>query len=170
MPFIGVIAKESDSNFIKNEVLKNSEKTKFEFINVSKKSIENIKNIRFETLVIDSELAEFLKTSKYLEDLIQNAKYLIINSDVVKNTEVLVNSKTNIITYGLNQKAIITLSSVKAENILICVREKFKNIRGKKVEEQEVNVEISKNNLKKICNSMAVFTILTIYGEKLKKI
>ena len=27
MPFIGVIAKESDSNFIKNEALKNSERT-----------------------------------------------------------------------------------------------------------------------------------------------
>ena len=148
MPFIGVIAKESDSNFIKNEVLKNSEKNKFEFINISKKSIENIKNIRFETLVIDSDMTEFLKTSKYLEELIKNAKYLIINSDIVKNAEVLINSKTNVITYGLNQKATITLSSVKSENILICIQEKFTNIKGKNIEEQEVNVEISKNNSK----------------------
>ncbi len=170
MPFIGVIAKESDSNFIKNEVIKNSEKNKFEFINISKKSIENVKNIRFETLVIDNDLAEFLRTSKYLEEIIKNAKYLIINSDIVKNAEVLVNSKTNIISYGLNQKATITLSSVKAENVLICIQKSFNNINEKKVDEQEVNVEISKNNLKKICNSMAIFTILTIYGEKLKKI
>lgn len=170
MPFIGVIAKESDSNFIKNEVLKNSEKTKFEFINISKKSVENVKNIKFETLVIDSDLTEFLKSSKYLEDIIKNAKYIIINSDIVKNAEVLVNNKTTIITYGLNQNASITLSSAISENILICVQKGFKNIKGKKVEEQEVNVEISKNNFKKLCNSMAIFTILTIYGEKLKKI
>ena len=170
MPFIGVIAKESDSNFIKNEVIKNSKETKFEFITINRQSIENIKNIRFETIVINDELLEFLKTSKYLEELIKNAKYLVINSDVVKNSEVLVNSKTNVITYGLNQKATVTMSSIKTENILICVQQKFKNINKKVVEEQEVNVEIAKNNLKKICNSMAIFTILTIYGEKLKKI
>jgi len=62
------------------------------------------------------------------------------------------------------------MSSIKSENILICVQNKFKNYYGEIVEEQEVNVEISKNNLKKICNSMAIFTILTIFDEKLKKI
>ena len=36
MPFIGIVAKESDSNFIKNELLKNSFKTKFEIININK--------------------------------------------------------------------------------------------------------------------------------------
>ena len=170
MPFIGVIAKESDSNFIKNEVLKNSKKNRFEFITINKQSIENIKNIKFEVIIVNDDLYEFLKTSKYLEDIMKNAKYLAINSDVVKNVELLVNSKTKVITYGLNQKATITMSSIRSENILICIQQKFKNIKEKEVEEQEVNVEISKINLKKICNSMAVFAILTIYGEKLKKI
>jgi len=170
MPFIGVLSKESDSNFIKKEVIKNSKNNKFEIININRKCIENIKNIRFETVIINDDLADFLKTSKYLEDILRNAKYLVINSDVVKDLEVLVNSNINVITYGLNQKATITMSSIMTENILICVQNKFRNIFGEFVEEQEVNVEISKNNLKKICNSMAVFSILAIYGEKLQKI
>ena len=170
MPFIGIIAKESDSNFIKNEVLKNSEKTKFEFININKRSIENIKNIRFETIVINDDLTEFIKTSKYLEDVIKNAKYFVINSDIVNNVELLVNSGKNIITYGLNQKATITISSVNNESILVCVQEKFSDINGKMVEEQEVNVEMAKSNRKKVCNSMGIYAILTIYGENLKKI
>ena len=170
MPFIGVLSKESDSNFIKKEVIKNSKNNKFEIININRKCIENIKNIRFETVIINDDLADFFKTSKYLEDILRNAKYLVINSDVVKDLEVLVNSNINVITYGLNQKATITMSSIMTEKILICVQNKFKNIFGEFVEEQEVNVEISKNNLKKICNSMAVFSILAIYGEKLQKI
>ena len=170
MPFIGVLSKESDSNFIKKEVIKNSKNNKFEIININKKCIENIKNIRFETVIINDDLADFLKISKYLEDILRNAKYLVINSDVVKDLEVLVNSNINVITYGLNQKATITMSSIMTEKILICVQNKFRNIFGEFVEEQEVNVEISKNNLKKICNSMAVFSILAIYGEKLQKI
>ena len=170
MPFIGIIAKESDANFIKNEVIKNAEQTKFEIININNKSIENIKNIRFETVVINDDLTEFFNNSKYLEDIIKNSKYLVINSDVIKNLDVLVNNKINIITYGLNQKAMVTMSSIKSENILICVQNKFENSIGQIIEEQEVNVEISKNNLKKICNSMAVFSVLVIYGGKLQKI
>ena len=170
MPFNGIIAKETDSNFIKNEVIKNSEKTKFEFINISRKSIENIKNIRFETLVINDDLTEFTKNSKYLEDIIRNSKYLIINSDIVKDIEVLINTKQNIITYGLNQNAIVTISSIKSENILICIQKNIIDVRGNEIEEQELNIEMLKNNRKKVCNSMAIFTILTIYGEKLKKI
>lgn len=170
MPFIGIIAKETDANFIKKEVIKNSVNNKFDIININKKSIENIKNIRFETIVINDDLTDFLNTSKYLEDIIKNSKFLIINSDVVKNSEVLINSETNVITYGLNQNAYVTMSSIKSENILICVQNKFESIMGKIIEEQEVNVEISKNNLKKICNTMAIFTILIIYGENLQKI
>lgn len=195
MPFIGVIAKESDSNFIKKEVLRNAEKNKFDIININRQNIENIKNIRFETVVINDDFIDFLNTSKYLEDIVKNSKFLVLNSDIlnkvnlpieqarklddffyeVKNVNLqcvgeLENNEAKVITYGLNQKAAITMSSIKSENILICVQKRFKNYYGKIVEEQEVNVEITKNNLKKISNSMAIFAILTIFGEKLKKI
>ena len=55
MPFIGIIAKENDSNFIKNEINKNANSNKFEIININLKSIENIKNIKFDIVVIDSD-------------------------------------------------------------------------------------------------------------------
>ena len=170
MPFIGIIAKESDGNFIKNEVSKNSEKVKFEFININKRSIENVKNIRFETLVVNDDWSDFLKTSKYLGDIIKNVKCLILNSDIVKNTEILVNTNKKIITYGLNQNAVITVSSIECEKILICVQKKFISLDEKQIEEQETSIEMSKNNRKKVCNSMAVYAILTFYGEKIKKI
>ena len=172
MPFVGIIAKESDSNFIKNNVLKNSIKTKFEFININRKNIENIKNIRFETLIINDDIKELIKVSKYLEDIIENAKNFIINSDIVWNVEEINNitKNKNIITYGLNQNATITISSVKMENILIYIQNKIIDITGKEIEEQEINIDMKKNNRKKVCNSMAIFSILAIYGEKLKKI
>ena len=170
MPFIGIIAKESDSNFIKNEVLKNAKITRFEIININKKSIENIKNIRFDVVVINDKIKELLKDSHYLEEIMKNVKYLIVNSDIVQNLKETINSKANIVTYGLNKKAIVTMSSIKSENIMICVQNKFIGAERKLVEEQEVNIEISKNNLKKVCNTMAIFTVLTIYGESLQKI
>lgn len=169
MPFIGIIAKESESNFIKNEVLKNSS-LKFEFVNINKASVQNVKNIRFETIVINNEISDFLNVSKYLEELIINAKYIIVNSDIIKNIDILKQYNSNIITYGLNQKAMITISSIENENILIFIQNKLKNINDNEIEEQEVNIKINKNSLKKVSNSMAIFTILLIYGNFLKKI
>ncbi len=169
MPFVGIIAKESESNFIKNEVLKNSS-LKFEFVNINRKSVQNVKNIRFETIIINNEISDFLNVSKYLEELIINAKYIIVNSDIIKNINILKQYNSNIITYGLNQKAMITISSIKNENILIFIQNKLKNINNDEIEEQEVNVKINKNSLKKVSNSMAIFTILLIYGDFLKKI
>ena len=169
MPFVGIIAKESESNFIKNEVLKNSS-LKFEFVNINRKSVQNVKNIRFETIIINNEISDFLNVSKYLEELIINEKYIIVNSDIIKNINILKQYNSNIITYGLNQKAMITISSIKNENILIFIQNKLKNINNDEIEEQEVNVKINKNSLKKVSNSMAIFTILLIYGDFLKKI
>ena len=169
MPFVGIIAKESESNFIKNEVLKNSS-LKFEFVNINRKSVQNVKNIRFETIIINNEISDFLNVSKYLEELIINAKYIIVNSDIIKNINIIKQYNSNIITYGLNQKAMITISSIKNENILIFIQNKLKNINNDEIEEQEVNVKINKKSLKKVSNSMAIFTILLIYGDFLKKI
>ena len=70
----------------------------------------------------------------------------------------------------MNQNATITISSIKSENVLICIQKKIEGINGNVIEEQEVNIEMIKNNRKKVCNSMGIFAILTIYGEILKKI
>ena len=170
MPFIGVIAKECDSNFIKNEIIKNSVNNKFEIFNINKKNIPNIKNITFESIIINEDIHELLKYSNYLEDILKRAKHIIINSDIIKDISILGNSKISIITYGLNNQATVTISSVREEDILICIQNKFKNILGKDIEEQEINIKIIKNNLKKICNTLSIFTILSIYGESLQKI
>ncbi len=37
MPLVGIIAKENDSNFIRNNILKNSLNKKFDIININQK-------------------------------------------------------------------------------------------------------------------------------------
>ena len=170
MPFIGIIAKESDSNFIKNEINKNAEKNKFEIINLNEESIKNIKNIKFETIIVNDDISNLLKKSFYLENIIKNSKYLLINSDIIKDAQLFESYNNKIITYGLNQKALVTISSINNENILICLQEDMEDNEGKIVYQQENCIEITKNNLKKVCNSLAIFSVLLIYGEKLEKI
>ena len=170
MPFIGIIAKENDSNFIKNEISKNATINKFEIININLKSIENVKNIKFDILVVNENIENLLKHSKYLEDIIDKSSYVIVNSDIKNNLSALKKAQVNIITYGFNAKATITISSIKEENTMLCVQRTIKGINEKIIEEQEINIKIQKNNVKKSYNVLVIFVILSIYGENLKKI
>ena len=169
MPFVGIISKENDSNFIKNAINKNSKESNFEIININRKSIENIKNVKFDILVICENIEKMLKNSSYLEEIIRKADYIIVNSDIKENLSILRNVETNIITYGFNAKATITISSIKEEKTMICVQRKIKAVNSI-IEEQDFNVEIEKNNVNKLYNVLVIFTILTIYGKILQKI
>lgn len=169
MPFIGVVSSLNDSNFIKNEINRNSNIYKFEVINISRQTIENIKNIKFETIIINDNQKEFIQKSIYLKRILEKAKNLIINSDEVLNTEIFCNDKSQLITYGLNQEATITVSSVEDDNVWFCIQKKFKTVNDNIIEEQEFNVEIEKSNRKKIINSIAVCAVLEIYEENNKK-
>ena len=169
MPFIGIVAKENDSNFIKNEITKNAKINKFEIININKKSIENVKNIKFDIIVINENIEKLLRESKYLEEIINKTYYVIINSDVKNNLSLIKNIGTNIITYGFNAKATITISSIKEENTMLCIQRSIKGINNI-IDEQEISIKIEKNNVNKLYNVLVIFTILEIYGEFLKKI
>lgn len=167
MPIIGIVAKENESNFIKNAIKKNAKKNKFEIININKKSIENIKNIKFDSIVICENVENFLNNSNYLENIIDKANYIIVNLD--KNQKFLKNKK-DLITYGLNAKSTVTISSIKEESTLFCIQNEIKGNDENLVEEQEFIINIKKNNISKLYNSMAIFIVLLIYGEKIKKI
>ena len=169
MPFVGIISKEKDINFIKNAVNKNSKENNFEIININKKSLENIKNVKFDILVICENIENMIKNSLYLEEIIKKANYIIINSDVKENLAILKNAETNIITYGFNAKSTITISSIKEEKIMICIQRKISGVKNV-IEEQDFNIEIEKNNTNKLYNILVIFTVLAIYGEILQKI
>jgi hypothetical protein len=170
MPFIGIVAKENDSNFIKKAIIRNSKLDEFKIININKKSIENVKNIKFDILVVNDNIEILLKNSKYLEKIINNAYYVIVNSDIKNNLFLLKNFGTNIITYGFNEKATVTISSIKEENTMVCIQRSIIGFDKSIVEEQEVNIKIEKNNVKKLYNVLVIFIILRIYGKILKKI
>ena len=165
MPFIGVYAKENDSNFIKNEIGKIGTKNNFEIININKKNLSNLKNIRFDALIIKDRLSDLLNTSNYIEKIIENANYLIVNNDIENKVDIEKN-QDKIITYGFKSNTDVSISSIKEENIMICIQRKIKKANNEILEEQEINVKIGKHNINKLYNILALYTILMIYNEK----
>ena len=120
MTFIGMISDHKSFDKVKEEL----KEPQLELININKKSIGNIKNIKFEIIIINSNLENFTNEINIIEKLCSKSKYVIINTDINLQFEILNQDKTNIITYGLNQKADVTVSSITDTNILIEIGEK----------------------------------------------
>jgi len=154
MPFIGIISDEKSENFICQKIQKELNLSDSSVLYIKEKSIENIKNIKFETIL----LAREFKKVDVLKSMLKNTKYLIVNSDIEENLNILDNLELKVITYGFNTKATITASSVTDDNMLICVQRSITNVNGDEIEPQEINVENTSN-------IMAIMSILLVYGK-----
>lgn len=139
MSFIGIITNPKNEEYIKKILNKKINISQTIFI--TDKNIENIKNIRFETIVIDS----VVKDIKNLKFIISNAKCIILNSDLVINLELLDNLNLVVISYGFNNKSTFTVSSVSDSNIIICLQRIICDIFEEVYEPQEFEIEIDEN-------------------------
>ena len=157
MPFIGIISEENTENCIRREILDKLQLRESNVLFIKEKSIENIKNIKFETIII----ARKFNKIEHLKKLLENTDYLIVNSDIENNFKLLQNMKTIVITYGFNSKSTITASSVGEEEILLCIQRMLKDKNGKEIDLQEVKIPINEN----ASCTMAVASLLLLYGK-----
>ncbi len=166
MAFIGVIVNSKYELQVKRvlESKLNSLNKEYTIILINKKSIENIKNIRFETVLV-TDLEEVKEETYALNEIFKNLKYLIINADMEENLNLINNMKLNVITFGFSPKSTIIATSVE-ENFLICLQRKIIDINQKMVEPQEIQLKIQNKKLSKSShNLMGIASILLIYGK-----
>ena len=170
MTFIGIITDERKEKHIE-KVINKYLKLQNKLIFINRNNINNIKNIKFNTILLLNNGDKLFKENDTLKQIIENAKYLIINSDADKNLDILNNLNLNVITYGFNSKASITASSVTDEDILLCVQRNIQTIQGKIIESQEIKVKLSENNSIYTQNEiMGIASLLLIYDKKDVKI
>lgn len=163
MPFIGVICENKNESYIKQVLSKQLKNEKIIIFN--QENIENLKNIKFETVIIFSNNYKILSKKEALKKIIKKANYLIINADEEINLDLLENMNLNVITYGFNSKSTITASSVNEDNILLCIQRNMQDLTKKEIEPQEISIK--KTNLKTATDTiMGVATILLLYGIK----
>ena len=162
MPLIGIIAKKRDIQAIKKEL----QESNIEIIEITKEAIRNVKNIVFEEIIILEDINLEIEEYKYMNEIISKAKYLILNGDIEIEVlkEINIEKPIKVITFGFNTKATITISSVKEENIIVCLQRDIEKIDGDIIETQEKEIKISKENNKKIYNKLAVFIIKELHN------
>ena len=152
MAFIGIITSKKNEENLKKSINKKIEKTniKLDIMAINSNNIENIKNIKFDTIIMQDENAQILNKKYILQKIISKAKFLILNSDEYKNLEIIGQSDLIVITYGLNLKSTLTISSISNQNICLSLQRTIINSKGKVIDPKEIMVEKDTSDLYKI--------------------
>lgn len=154
MFFIGVITNQKNELYVKNELAKILPVENIIFI--TEKNIMNIKNIKFETIIVDTKINNKLELRK----IIANAKYILLNSDIEMNLETINNLNLIVITYGFNNKSTFTVSSIEENNIIICLQRIIFSKKGKEIEPQEYALKVDENVEKYIVIAIEIIKLL----------
>ena len=139
MSFIGIVTNSKNEESMVKKIFKLFPADNIIFI--TSKNIDNIRNIQFETVVINGNIKDDVK----LKNIITKSKYVILNTDVELEKEFWKDLNLTIISYGFNNKATFTISSVSENNIIICLQRTIKNIFDEKIEPQEFEEENDTN-------------------------
>lgn len=160
MPLIGIIGKKKDIQSIKKEI--NIEN--IDIIEITEESIKNLKNIKFDEIIFLEDIKINNETYKYMNEIISKTKYLIINADIEIKMLKEIKESVKIITFGFNQKATITISSVNEEKMIICIQRGILRDDKIVIDSQEKEIELNKENSKKIYNNLVVFIIKELHN------
>lgn len=163
MVFIGIITDSKSESNIEKLLSYNKFLVENKVIFIKEKNIDNIKNVHFDTVIINKKFEKIDELNKIL----QNAKNVIINMDIDAKYEELNITNSNLITYGFNSKSSITISSVTDDDVLICVQRNIYNNYGE-IELQEIKLEYNENY--SIYDLIIVLVLFLIYVPDYDKI
>lgn len=158
MPLIGIVAKKKDIQSIRKEICDKN----IDIIEITENSIKNIKNIKFEEIILLENINLKEEEYRYMNEIISKAKYCILNGDVEIDILPKIRIATDIITMGFNSKSTISISSVKEDKFIVYIQNDIKKTNNEIIEAQEKEI-ISKNN-RKIYNNLAVFIIKELHN------
>ncbi len=161
MSFVGIICTPKQEGYVK-QIL--HVKLSMENVIVLKEdNIDNFKNITFETIAIFSSQSSAFKKKEAIIKILEKAKYFIINADEEITLECVKNIRAKIISYGFNTKSTVTASSVKEDNILVCLQRTILNRLDKKIEPQEILIPLEEHKVN-TSTMMGIISILLVYG------
>ena len=148
MAFVGIITESRKETELKQVIKKQFEGMGqvHTLITINYKNIENIKNIKFDVLVMD---ANIIGNTDTIQKIILNAKIILVNTDLEINLKCLRNLKLRLISYGNNSKSTVTVSSVNDDIILVSFQRSIRTLKDNIIEPQEIKImaPLSHNNL-----------------------
>lgn len=144
MAVIGIIS--NSNNIIEKENKIKKELNEKNIIVINEAALDNIKNIKFDIIVIYEEM----KRTEKVKEIIKESKYIILNTDFKENINLLDEDiEGMVITIGYNSKSTITIVSNENEEIILEIQREIKGLFGEKIDCQEIKLKnkSEKNNI-----------------------
>lgn len=143
MAFIGIITSKKNESVLKRVVNKSIENNtkRQSIIIINEKNIENIKNVKFDIIIINEESEIIGKKPEIVKMMVKKTRYLILNTDIYSNLLIIKNLELTVITFGLNLKATVLASSLQKNNICISIQRQIKNFSGHTIEPNEKTIK-----------------------------
>lgn len=161
MTFVGIISDNKSFQVLKENIGTQD----VNLIQINNKSIDNIKNIKFEMIIINKELKSLEEKKLIIDTLCMNSKYILLNTDLNKEFNFGQKCKEKIITFGLNHRATVTVSSITESNILVYLQRNVKDKNDKLIEVGEKQVKINKDNKIKVYEILIIYIFLILNNE-----
>lgn len=156
MPFIEIITDQKSQTQL-NKVLTKKMVNNCDVLYIKEKNIENTKNIKLETLILNRKIED----NEIMNKILKNSKNAIVNMDLNVNVDKI--TKANIITFGYNSQSDITISSVEEDQILICIQNTITSIYNRKIEPQEIKIKV-KSDIN-VYNIMIIIALTSLYAK-----
>lgn len=158
MSLIGILTETKNKVYLKEALKKRQLENVFFLTEVT---AQNMRNVKFDTFLLGKKI---IKKQETIREIAKRTDYFILNSDIKDNLLLLENLDLKIITYGYNQKASVTTSSVQEGKVIVCLQRGIKNIYQEEIEPQEIELEMDKN-----ANDSAILelaSLLFLYAKK----
>lgn len=158
MSLIGILTQNQNKAYLKEQLKKRKLEDVF-FLTES--TAQNMRNVKFDTFLLGKKITE---KQEMIREIAKRTDYFILNSDVKENLQLLENLDLKIITYGYNQKASITTSSVEEEKVIVCLQRGIKNIYQEEIEPQEIEMKMDESTNNSAILELA--SLLFLYSKK----
>ena len=152
MSLIGIYTQSANEPYLKQKLTAMLPENQIFFL--KENSIQNLTNIKFSIILIGKKMS---KNNTEFKAIIEKSDYLIFNTDIKENMELLENLTLNLITYGFNSKATIKTYSVEEQKMLICLQRGIKNLQGGIIEPQEIEIQTNQE-----VNSYALMEFISL--------
>ena len=167
MSFIGIISENKSFETIKSSLLNGRNSSKWNIIRINLQSIENIKNIKFDIVVVDSDIKKLEERKELLDKICGNCKYILLNTDLNNEEDFNTCKEVKIVTYGLNNKAMFTVSSITDDHIIIYLQQNIEDTEGNILEIGEKRIDFTEQNKVKTYEILVIVIILLLNSKKI---
>lgn len=148
MYLVGIIEKTCNTIEMSKILDKKGIYKKCTITKMNQDSLSNFKNVKFDVVIINYEI-DIGKCEKILKSILNSAKVIILNIDYKENLKVVENINTQVITYGFNKKATVTITSCDEDNIMLEIQREIISLNNVVIESREIQsaYETGKNGL-----------------------